>query len=262
VTVTAAPTCKAALAEATKLWPNRSRASDGILPSAAHTTLNPTSDHEKGNAFDLTHDPANGVDCNVLSKHVMADSRVRYIIWNAKIWNPSVSPRWRDYTGTNPHTKHMHVSILAERRDDLSPWWTFSMVKAQEKPVANAPFVAALVHPDGSYIRIGADGGVFAHGPASHFYGSAGGMKLNSPVVDADWTPSYKGYWMVAADGGVFAFGDAVFHGSTGGVKLNRPIVGITANDDGGYLLIAEDGGIFAFGPGAEFHGAEPQWAG
>jgi len=33
-------------------------------------------------------------------------------------------------------------------------------------------------------------------------------------------------YRMVAADGGIFDFGDATFHGSTGSVPLNRPMVG------------------------------------
>jgi hypothetical protein len=38
------------------------------------------------------------------------------------------------------------------------------------------------------------------------------------------------GYLLVAADGGVFTFGDAAFFGSTGGIHLNRPIVGIAAD--------------------------------
>jgi hypothetical protein len=32
----------------------------------------------------------------------------------------------------------------------------------------------------------------------------------------------------VAADGGIFTFGDAQFFGSTGALHLNRPIVGMT----------------------------------
>jgi hypothetical protein len=36
-----------------------------------------------------------------------------------------------------------------------------------------------------------------------------------------------SGYWLVASDGGIFAFGDAVFHGSTGATRLNQPIVGM-----------------------------------
>ena len=57
------------------------------------------------------------------------------------------------------------------------------------------------------------------------------------------------GYWLVAADGGIFAFGDAPFFGSMGGEPLNAPIVGMAATPDGdGYWLVAADGGIFAFG--------------
>jgi hypothetical protein len=35
------------------------------------------------------------------------------------------------------------------------------------------------------------------------------------------------GYWFVAADGGVFSFGDAHFYGSTGNIHLNQPVVGM-----------------------------------
>ena len=31
-------------------------------------------------------------------------------------------------------------------------------------------------------------------------------------------TPDGKGYWFVASDGGIFAYGDAGFYGSTGGM--------------------------------------------
>jgi hypothetical protein len=68
--------------------------------------------------------------------------------------------------------------------------------------------------------------------------------------------PSFSGYWFVASDGGVFAFGHAHFHGSTGGVHLTRPIVGMAPTSDGnGYWMVASDGGIFAFGD-AHFYGS------
>ena len=58
-----------------------------------------------------------------------------------------------------------------------------------------------------------------------------------------------SGYWLVASDGGIFAFGDADFKGSTGALKLNQPIVGMAAAPGNkGYWLVASDGGIFAFG--------------
>ncbi len=63
-----------------------------------------------------------------------------------------------------------------------------------------------------------------------------------------------RGYWLVAADGGIFSFGDAAFFGSTGALTLNKPIVGMASTPDGrGYWLVAADGGIFSFGDAAFF---------
>ena len=60
---------------------------------------------------------------------------------------------------------------------------------------------------------------------------------------------AHGGYWVAAADGGVFSYGGAPFYGSMAGRHLNAPIVGIVATPDGGgYWLVAKDGGIFAFG--------------
>ncbi|HUR18956.1 MAG TPA: hypothetical protein VMZ51_08490 [Acidimicrobiales bacterium] len=69
--------------------------------------------------------------------------------------------------------------------------------------------------------------------------------------------PGYPaGYWSVASDGGIFAFGGAPFLGSTGGIKLNKPVVGMARTPTGkGYWLVATDGGVFAFGDAA-FHGS------
>ena len=105
------------------------------------------------------------------------------------------------------------------------------------------------------YRFVASDGGVFSFGDAG-FYGSAGGLPLNAPVVGMADTPSTNGYWLVASDGGIFTYGDAGFFGSMGGKHLNKPIVGLAATADGrGYWLVASDGGIFSFGD-AEFFGS------
>lgn len=131
---TPAPACKAALAEATRLWPKRNKASDGIMGDAAHHARN--SDHNLGNAWDLTHDPANGCDAHAEAEKLKAksprDPRIKYIISNRRIWNPSISHAWRPYGGSNPHTKHIHVSIHGNTttRNNTRPWFGGAPVPA------------------------------------------------------------------------------------------------------------------------------------
>jgi hypothetical protein len=107
------------------------------------------------------------------------------------------------------------------------------------------------------YLQVTPTGGVFAIGAL--FYGNVSGQ-LNAPIVGIAATADGGGYWLVAADGGVFAFGDAKFEGSVPGVlkpgqSLNQPVVGIAADDaTGGYWVVAADGGIFSFN--APFYGS------
>ena len=57
-------------------------------------------------------------------------------------------------------------------------------------------------------------------------------------------SPTGNGYWFVASDGGIFAFGDAKFYGSTGAIKLAKPITAMAATPSGkGYWFTASDGG-------------------
>ncbi len=93
---------------------------------------------------------------------------------------------------------------------------------------AQPPVVGMAPTPDGGgYWLVAADGGIFSFGDAA-FFGSTGGMRLNSPVVGMAPTPDGGGYWLVASDGGIFSFGDAPFVGSIGGVRLNSPVVGMS----------------------------------
>ena len=60
------------------------------------------------------------------------------------------------------------------------------------------------------------------------------------------------GYWMVAADGGVFSFGNAAFWGSLGGVPISYPIIDMANTPSGlGYYFVSTSGRIFTFGDAA-----------
>jgi GH25 family lysozyme M1 (1,4-beta-N-acetylmuramidase) len=88
------------------------------------------------------------------------------------------------------------------------------------------------------------------------FAGKSTSVPLGKQYVAVIPTLDGQGYWILAADGGVFSFGTAQFYGSLGGQPLNQPIVGgVMAPDGHGYWLVAADGGVFSFGSAA-FHGS------
>jgi peptidoglycan hydrolase-like protein with peptidoglycan-binding domain len=77
---------------------------------------------------------------------------------------------------------------------------------------------------------------------------------INKPLITMAATADGTGYWLVAADGGVFSYGGAPFYGSTGGMPLNSPVVDMTPTPTGrGYWMVASDGGVFAFGDAGFF---------
>ncbi len=104
--------------------------------------------------------------------------------------------------------------------------------------------------------RVGIATAVIVSGCALLPTGIAAAGGLSHPAVGMAVTADGQGYWEVASDGGVFAFGDAAFEGSTGGHHLNAPVVGMAATPDAkGYWLVARDGGIFNYGD-AGFYGS------
>jgi hypothetical protein len=116
------PAAVALLRQATALAPKRNKASDGLLPSAAHVGQNPNSDHNSGFAVDLTHDPKNGIDCAEIYKYLKSDKRVKYLIFNGRIWTARLNQS-KPYTGSNRHEKHLHVSIKENCGDDTYDWF-------------------------------------------------------------------------------------------------------------------------------------------
>jgi hypothetical protein len=108
--------------------PDRSKRSDGTIGDAAHR--NRTSDHNPNRngvvqAWDVTHDPPR-FDAHAFAEHLRTagDPRIKYLISNRRIWNPSRAAGWRPYVGANPHTSHMHIAVSDSpaRYDDASTW--------------------------------------------------------------------------------------------------------------------------------------------
>jgi hypothetical protein len=120
------------------------------------------------------------------------------------------------------------------------------------------------------YWLVASDGGLFSFGDSS-YYGSLPGLgfhpagsklpqSLNAPIVGMVPTATGQGYFMVASDGGVFAFGDAQFEGSCPGIGgCAGAAVAVMPDRSGkGYWLVTTAGAVYAFGD-APFYGAPPQ---
>ncbi len=118
------------------------------------------------------------------------------------------------------------------------------------------------------YWLVASDGGVFAFGDAG-FYGSIPGSgiapagtsgsvpKLSAPIVGLVSSTDGGGYYMVASDGGVFAFGDAHFAGScqTIGGCQGSVVAIMTDSSGNGYWLVTNTGNVYTFGD-ALYYGA------
>jgi len=138
--------------------------------------------------------------------------------------------------------------------------------------VLQRPVVGIVPTADhGGYWLDASDGGVFSFGD-THFYGSIPGLglhpagsglpnSLNAPIVGMVPSNDDSGYFMVASDGGVFAFGDAHFAGSCPGIVggcAGAAVAVMPDHSGNGYWLVTKTGNVYAFGD-ASYLGAPGQ---
>jgi Subtilase family len=173
-------------------------------------------------------------------------------------------------TGTSmaaPHVAAAAALLIAAHPNLTSPQ-VACLLLTTAKPITGGAGIAGGDLDAGAALAAAGSGGVNL--PGYDIVGASGlvtsfctapnagsiSTHLNKPIVGITNTPDDGGYWLVAADGGLFTFGDARFFGSTGSLVLNKPIVGMARTPDGGgYWLVASDGGVFSFGD-ARFFGS------
>jgi len=75
--------------------------------------------------------------------------------------------------------------------------------------------------------------------------------------------PQGDGYWMIARDGGIFAFGRAPFAGSGANSRSASPYVAMLPSTTGkGYALLLSDGSVLPYGDVPYLGGASGRVAG
>jgi hypothetical protein len=131
--------------ELNEIAPGRDKASDGTIGDRAHrANVSDHNDDEVGrvpirdadakhevHAFDADDDLRTpNLTMEMVVQHLLArcrggaEKRLRYIIYNRRIWEASNGWRKRAYSGASPHTEHAHFSASYEtkREADTSSW--------------------------------------------------------------------------------------------------------------------------------------------
>ena len=125
------PSLSQLLVQVDAAYPIR-HAADGTAAGQGHFNTNPKSDHtpdingdvRAGDIGEVVENDAFNVAESIrLSK----DSRIKYVIHERRIfssYNHSAGApfTWRPYSGSNPHSSHVHVSVLRSNQANKSPW--------------------------------------------------------------------------------------------------------------------------------------------
>lgn len=123
-----APSLARLRSQTSATFPKRKTASDGWIGDAAHQAG--VSDHNPDpttgvvRALDLT---ATAAEAKKITASATADSRVAYVIYDRRIWTSSKG--WQSYSGDNPHTNHVHISLRHDKaaEDSNTDWKNLEM---------------------------------------------------------------------------------------------------------------------------------------
>jgi peptidoglycan hydrolase-like protein with peptidoglycan-binding domain len=159
-----APSLVALMAEVDARWPDRDKSSDGSIGDQAHAARpsehNPDRDSDPMptgyvSAVDITKDSTAQVAS--LIRALLADPRTWYVIHDGHIWSRTHGFGQRNYAGANPHTHHVHVSLMQTRAAaDDTEWWGVK-VRAPKPPAKPKPAVQKF-EPGDRVLREGATG--------------------------------------------------------------------------------------------------------
>ena len=114
-----------------------------------------TSEHKEGRALDYmlnVNDTDDRAVANSIINWMLATDRhgnkhanarrlgIMYMIWNRQIWSAARhSEGWRPYSGTSPHTDHIHFSQSWKGADKRTTWWTAALPPKPVVEIKMAP---------------------------------------------------------------------------------------------------------------------------
>lgn len=148
-----------------KRFPNRDKSSEGTIGDIAHqSTSSSHNPDESGNPEFSDHDNVDEVRAADFDKDLRATDGttmeqvvqlwitkarsgemwwVRYFIYNKRIWHKGDGYKTRVYTGSNPHTDHVHVNSDFTQKADIVTGtnWHLDEVNKPTSPTAPTPHI-------------------------------------------------------------------------------------------------------------------------
>jgi hypothetical protein len=115
--------------QADDAYPDRDRSSDGTIGDARHSKTKSDHNPDAITGFVRAFDLDASLDGKDATAHYLADQiriiaksdkRIAYVIFNKRITSKRSLWRWVKYRGTNPHTKHIHISFTKAGDEDRS----------------------------------------------------------------------------------------------------------------------------------------------
>jgi hypothetical protein len=122
------------------------------------------SEHKEGRAFDWgvsVHRAADRKAVNDLMRWLLQTDRfgnrhamarrlgIQYMIWNGRIWGAyAAGSGWRKYTGSNPHTDHVHFSLSWAGARKKTSFWNPRNFPNSSGVAPNQPKPSAKPEPD------------------------------------------------------------------------------------------------------------------
>lgn len=108
-------------------YPDRPTEADGVIGDLAHSQRKSSHNPDARGvvrAWDITTAPFCDQLAQELAELGKTDERVWYVIWDRRIASREHGFAWYPYTGKDPHTGHIHLSVSDDPAvyDRIDPW--------------------------------------------------------------------------------------------------------------------------------------------